>query len=143
MRLKRTAPARLAAIFASAVLAAGVASAQGIGEQEYMNSCAQCHGADGMGDGVLAGYLNTAVPDLTQLQKNNGGVFPFAAVYETIRGEGAAGAHGTRDMPAWGNRYRIRGAAGANPDALTDEAGVFARARILALAEYLSTIQAE
>ena len=51
------------------------------------------------------------------------------------------GPHGTGEMPVWGNRYRTRGAAVANPDFDTNEAEIFARFRILALTEYLAGIQ--
>lgn len=119
------------------------AQAQSLGETEYMNSCAYCHGIDGTGDGPLAGYLNTALPDLTQLQTQNGGVFPVTRLYESIDGTAELGAHGTREMPAWGLRYMTRGAEGANPDTMAEEAEVFARARILALIEYIASLQME
>ena len=76
-----------------------------IGEREYMNSCAQCHGAAADGKGPLADLLTVAAPALTGLQKANGGVFPVSRLYETIEGDAGVAAHGTRDMPAWGMRY--------------------------------------
>ena len=57
-----------------------------IGAFEYMNSCAACHGANGKGDGTIAPYLNVALPDLTKLQANNGGVFPVTRVFQIIEG---------------------------------------------------------
>lgn len=123
------------------LLSSGAAGAQSIGEQEYMNSCAQCHGADGRGDGPMAGYILGEMPDLTQLQSRNAGVFPLTHVYSTIEGSADIGAHGNREMPVWGNRFREIGDSVANPDAIGDQSGVFARFRILALTEYLSTIQ--
>lgn len=112
-----------------------------IGEAEYGNSCAACHGAEGKGDGPLKGHLSTEVPDLTQLSARNGGVFPVAKVYATIDGTMMAGPHGTREMPVWGHRYGARGASGANPDYRVEETEVFVRFRILALTEYLAGIQ--
>jgi mono/diheme cytochrome c family protein len=47
-----------------------------VGEREFINSCAQCHGADGKGQGVLASHLVGSLPDLTQLQARNGGRDP-------------------------------------------------------------------
>jgi mono/diheme cytochrome c family protein len=117
------------------------ASAQSVGEAEYMNSCAACHGPKGLGGGSLAGFLTGSLPDLTQLAAGNEGVFPVTKVYATIDGTMTSGAHGTREMPIWGNRYRIRGAEVANPDFQAEEAEVFARFRILALTEYLASIQ--
>jgi len=111
---------------------------QALGEFEYLNSCATCHGADGKGNGSISGYLNTALPDLSKLQANNGGVFPVSMVYQIIEGGPDAGPHGTRDMPAWGLRYRMR--AEGDPDFMTGSEE-YARLRILALIEYLSTLQ--
>jgi len=39
------------------------------------------------------------------LQKDNNGVFPFGKVYDTIDGQQLAAAHGTRQMPIWGNYF--------------------------------------
>jgi len=135
--MKRT----LSAILVSFLLVPAAATAQSIGESEFMNSCASCHGVSGIGDGPLAGFLSGSLPNLTQLAENNGGVFPVTMVYSTIDGTMTAGPHGTGEMPVWGNRYRVRGEQVANPDFSTDEAMVFARFRILALTEYLAGIQ--
>ena len=132
----------------AAALALGVTAQIAVAEDmtfgalEYMNSCAQCHGADGTGGGPMAGYLTGSLPDLTQLQKNNGGVFPVTSTYDLIVGGATAGAHGSPEMPAWGNRYSVD--AG---DQLTLDIGVsretYVRTRILALIEHLSSIQAD
>jgi mono/diheme cytochrome c family protein len=111
------------------------------GQAEYMNSCAQCHGPAGKGDGVIAGMLNTAPPDLTQLQKNNGGVFPVAALYRMIDGTEASGAHGSGEMPAWGMRYSFDAPEMLGWDYSDADSRAFVRTRILALIEYLSTMQ--
>ncbi|SNS55526.1 c-type cytochrome [Tropicimonas sediminicola] len=119
------------------------AAAETVGQDEYMNSCAQCHGAGGKGDGPMVGFLTGTMPDLTTLAAENGGVFPITRVYSMIQGAAEPGAHGTREMPIWGNRYRVQGEAAGNPDFSLSEAETYARFRILALVEYLSTIQAE
>jgi hypothetical protein len=62
---------------------------------------------DGKGGGPMAGFLTGTLPDLTQLQKDNGGVFPVTRVYGVIDGSTELGPHGTREMPAWGNRYKL------------------------------------
>ena len=53
-----------------ALVAPAAAQNMTLGEFEFMNSCAACHGADGKGDGSITGYLNQSVPDLTQLQND-------------------------------------------------------------------------
>ena len=111
------------------------------GQAEYMNSCAQCHGPGGKGDGVIAGMLNTSLPDLTQLQKNNAGVFPVAALYGLIDGTDTSGAHGSTDMPAWGMRYSFDAPEMLGWDYSEADRNTFVRTRILALIEYLSTMQ--
>lgn len=131
----------ISAVVVGVALAPALATAQSVGETEYMNSCATCHGSDGTGGGPLAAFLTTALPDLTQLSAGNEGVFPVTKVFTTIEGTMTSGPHGTREMPIWGNRYRERGAEVANPDFSTQEADVFARFRILALTEYLASIQ--
>ncbi|WP_343081954.1 c-type cytochrome [Ostreiculturibacter nitratireducens] len=112
-----------------------------LGEIEFMNSCAQCHGAGGKGDGVMAGFLNTAAPDLTVLQQANGGVFPFARVYGVIDGTVQVGAHGTTEMPAWGQRYAAKTPAALGWEYSQQDQEAFVRGRILALTEYISTLQ--
>jgi mono/diheme cytochrome c family protein len=116
-----------------------------IGQHEFMNSCAHCHGASGKGEGIIAGYLTESVPDLTTLQKENEGVFPFARLYQVIDGTDSADVHGTREMPVWGDRYMRTQPGDAVPPVgeygTRRDQEIFARGRILALIEYISTLQ--
>lgn len=120
-----------------------IASAQdvSVGEREFTNSCAQCHGADGKGQGVMASYLTGSLPDLTQLQANNGGVFPVSHVYAIIDGSETSGSHGTREMAIWGNRYMAQSAKALGDYYMPEDQEAFVRGRILALVEYISTLQ--
>ena len=72
------------------------------GADEYYRLCAVCHGEGGRGDGPMARVLKTPPPNLTLLAKNNGGHFPFLRVLEMIDGRSMIEAHGSRDMPIWG-----------------------------------------
>jgi len=92
----------------------------------------------GKGGGPIAELLKRSPTDLTTLQKRNGGIFPMARVYETIEGVGVA-EHGTRDMPIWGREYSVKAAEYYMDMPYNQEA--YVRARILALAEYLSRLQ--
>lgn len=134
---------KLISVLAAAVTALPCSAlyAQSVGEAEFMNSCASCHGPDGTGGGPMAGFLSGSLPDLSVLAEANGGVFPISRVYSVIDGTQTSGPHGSREMPVWGNRYFVRGAESANPDFRAEQAEVFARFRVLALTEYLATLQ--
>ena len=64
--------------------------------------CASCHGVDAKGNGPAASALKTKAPDLTSLERKNGGTFPAARVRKTITGEDVIASHGSREMPIWG-----------------------------------------
>jgi mono/diheme cytochrome c family protein len=117
------------------------AQAMSLGEFEYRNSCAQCHGVSGKGGGPVASSLAKIPPDLTMLQKNNGGVFPVTNVYSIIEGNADVRVHGSRDMPVWGNRFRGRIKDDEFENFSPADSGEYMTTRILALIEYLSTIQ--
>ena len=112
-----------------------------IGQREYQSNCVACHGASGKGDGPVAQVLKVQVPDLTVMARKNGGVFPFARVYESIDGRVQYLAHGTRDMPIWGNTYKASGAP--EHDDYPYNAEFFVRSLILALIDYLNRMQAK
>jgi mono/diheme cytochrome c family protein len=120
-----------------------VVLAQGaeFGQAEYVRSCAACHGPTGKGNGPVAGTLNIPPTDLTKLSESNNGVFPVAGLYEVIDGKAAVVAHGTREMPVWGGAYehQLKGVPGNTFSRDTIDALV--RVRILALIEYISTLQ--
>jgi mono/diheme cytochrome c family protein len=120
-----------------------VSYAQGgdIGQGEYFNSCATCHGEKGKGDGPLAGLLKKPATDLTKIQRDNAGVFPFDRLYQIIDGREPAAAHGPRNMPVWGDRFKreAEGLLITTPN----RADSLVRGRILALIGYLYTLQAK
>jgi mono/diheme cytochrome c family protein len=100
-----------------------------LGRTLYLNHCASCHGASARGDGPVADSLRVRPPDLTQFARRNGGVFPSAQATRIIDGRDV-GAHGSVEMPVWGNAFR---ATASEPDA--------ARHRIEAIVHYLESIQ--
>jgi Cytochrome c len=75
------------------------------GKEMYTAYCAVCHGTEGRGDGPAASALKTPPADLTQLSKNNGGKYPGLKVTASIRGTGDVAAHGSKDMPVWGELF--------------------------------------
>jgi len=76
------------------------------GIQMYRTYCAVCHGVDGTGNGPAAPALKIAPPDLTQLAKKNGGQFPRFRVSNIVTGDAVVTAHGSREMPTWGDVFR-------------------------------------
>ncbi len=118
--------------------------AQGVdaGEQEYLASCASCHGTAGKGNGPAAEYFKPKVYDLTMLAKNNAGVFPFARVYDVIDGRQVVAVHGPRDMPVWGNEYR-EDSRRIWGNATREELSSYVRGRIIGLIGYIYTLQAK
>jgi mono/diheme cytochrome c family protein len=122
-----------------------VACAQGgavFGKEEFLNSCASCHGEKGKGDGPLAKFLAKAPSDLTTLSKKSGGVFPVANVYDVIDGRIQVMVHGPREMPVWGERYKRELKSRTPRGEVSDDlAELMVRARILMLTEYLYSLQ--
>jgi mono/diheme cytochrome c family protein len=117
-----------------------------VGKHEYEAHCVACHGSTGKGDGAFAKMLKsgTVVANLTQVSKKNNGVFPFARVYETIDGRVLVTAHGPREMPIWGSEYRTISSGLSPRDMDTvpyNDPENFARAKILALTEYVYRLQ--
>jgi hypothetical protein len=123
-------------------LSLATAAETSIGQREYESKCVMCHGPSGKGDGWFTRFLNTRPTTITQLKKNNGGVFPFDRVYQVIDGRKEVSVHGSRDMPVWGAVYRAESGKEYDPYYglnYVDEGMV--RARILALIEYISRLQ--
>ena len=104
---------------------------------EYEISCLPCHGISGRGDGPRAKTLKTVPADLTQIAKHNKGEFPYEKVADMIDGRATVSAHGQREMPVWGDRYRT--SAQTNETAAWIDQRV--REQIAALSKYLATLQ--
>ena len=72
--------------------------------------------------------------DLTAIAKRRGGEFPTGKIAQFIDGRFELPAHGSREMPVWGERF------GADvPDAGVGES--ISRGNIASLVEYLKSIQ--
>ena len=124
------------AFAALAVLAACNTEAPVDGRMSFMADCAACHGPDARGGGEFAAALPVAPPDLTGLSARNGGVFPRDAVMSTIDGY-ARGDHFSAAMPEFG-------AGDMGPLVIVEDGegnGIPVPARLLALADYLETLQ--
>jgi mono/diheme cytochrome c family protein len=107
------------------------------GRADYLVHCASCHGINGEGDGPVAGVLKVKTPDLTLLSRSNQGSFPEKHVFDTIDGSVVVEAHGTRDMPVWGEFFPMQALNAANKAQTEREVN----ARIQRLVDYLKAIQ--
>jgi mono/diheme cytochrome c family protein len=123
----------------------GVTPSVGLAQQEevakagrpaYEQNCAVCHGREGKGDGGAMNLLTVKPADLTQLSKNKNGTFPFWRVYRVIDGREEIQGHGTRDMPIWGQEFRLQAGSSSMAESQV-------RGRILELVYYLESIQAK
>lgn len=100
------------------------------GDDLYREFCAVCHGVDAKGNGPAAAALKTRPTDLTQISRQNGNKFPATRMMRIINGDDQIAAHGTQDMPTWGDSFKP---ISAN--------ATFAEMRIRSLVEYLQKIQ--
>ena len=97
----------------------------------FRTYCASCHGTDARGAGPMSTQLRRLPPSLTSFAVRNGGVFPGERVRRIIDGRDIP-AHGTLEMPVWGDAFR------RTREGLSEEA---AAARIDAIVRYLESIQ--
>ncbi len=131
-------------LFAGLAAALGLVAATGWAEDEafspfngrntYKSYCMNCHGEQGKGDGYVSSTLKVPPPDLTQLAKQNGGVYPAERVTQSIDGSRAIRSHGTREMPIWGDVFIW-------PEEDSPERREQVRRKIGELVEYLKTLQ--
>lgn len=129
----------LSALLAFFACGSLIAEQTRIGESEFKSHCAACHGLDGKGNGPFAEFLKAKPKSLTTLARDNQGTFPFNQVYDVIDGRKHMSAHGTKDMPIWGERYAME---------IINQYGEFStthpetvRHRILELVFYLAELQ--
>ncbi len=103
------------------------------GKAMFMEYCATCHAPDGKGNGPAAPALKKAPADLTQLSAHTSdGKFPAVHVSRYIQGDDAVQAHGTRDMPIWGNVFKSM----SRDQMITTQ-------RVSNLTDYVKSIQAK
>jgi mono/diheme cytochrome c family protein len=104
----------------------------------FENLCAVCHGPGGTGDGPAAGALKKVVPDLTGLSAGNEGVFPREQVENAINGKARVVAHGTVEMPVWGELLEE-----LRPDWTITHRAAFAKKRVETLTMHIESMQVE
>lgn len=142
---KRRLVSRIAVAVSFLLLTLDIAFAQddigadSIGRMEFQKNCAACHGMSGKGDGPLLEFLRETPPDLTLISKRHNGVFPVEKIYMWIRDPQRIRAHGTKEMPIWGDRYSQEIIETYGPDYTGPGSSV--HERILELVFYIGTLQ--
>jgi mono/diheme cytochrome c family protein len=106
-----TATIRLIALACTGYLlaeAAPVSAAESVEPPKamYLRYCGACHGPDGKGDGIAGTFMRPKPSDLTRIAARNDGEFSFTRVMRYIDGTQDVRAHGSPDMPVWGEIFR-------------------------------------
>lgn len=102
------------------------------GKEMFNEYCAVCHGQDAKGAGPAATALKKKPTDLTQLTIHNNGKFPDSRIARYIEGDDKVDAHGSRDMPMWGDVFKSM----SGSDEIT-------RMRVSNLTSYIKGLQAK
>ena len=139
---------RIAVFFLISLVAAGTLGAQAAkeikkvpltqtspvsGEEMFRTYCAVCHGVDGRGAGPAADALKKSPANLTQLAVHSNGKYPQERVAQAITGNAQIAAHGSPEMPVWGDLFKSLNAGSAD----------LVQLRIVNLTSYIKTLQAK
>ncbi|HEY3706683.1 MAG TPA: c-type cytochrome [Terracidiphilus sp.] len=103
------------------------------GKLMYSSYCAPCHGADGRGNGPVAGALKAPPTDLTTLAKAHKGKYPDTHVVSVLQFGSTTAAHGSAQMPVWGPLL----------GKISNVSSQEAQLRVSNLSRYLESIQAK
>lgn len=103
------------------------------GHKYFVRFCASCHGTDGAGDGPVAKSLVTPPANLRKLGDKYGMPLPAHKIAEFIDGRDTPRAHGSHEMPVWGEQLYEMGAGQQGEYGIGEVIG-----KIIA---YLNTIQ--
>jgi len=101
------------------------------GKQMYQDYCAACHGMDGKGSGPVVEFLKAPPPDLTTMAKRNDGKSVALHVKSVLTFGTGTKAHGTLDMPLWGQLF----------NSLSGPERQIVQLRIANLTEYVESMQ--
>jgi mono/diheme cytochrome c family protein len=106
------------------------------GRADFNKHCAPCHSENAKGNGPELKVIPGIKPkDLTTIAAQNGGVFPYREVEDTIDGRKVIPSHKRFDMPFWGVNFQQQG------QEFTPASEAQARKRIDAIVDYIATLQ--
>ena len=126
-----------AALILTSVAVIGIARAEDKdvtdGKQLFLRYCASCHGTSGAGDGPVAKSLRKPPANLRLLGDKYAMPLPAPALAAFIDGRKAVRAHGTPEMPVWGERFYTTGAGNEGESGISET--------LRKIIAYLNTIQ--
>lgn len=104
------------------------------GKAPYDQYCASCHGTAADGTGPVAAEMKISPANLRKLGQKYGTPLPKPDLREIIDGREMVRAHGTSDMPVWGEQlvHNV-------PPTVNSE--FFKRGTIIVIVDYLETLQ--
>jgi mono/diheme cytochrome c family protein len=128
--MKRSLAAGVVVLCSALGASAGRAPAKGSAEGRalFTRYCSSCHGLEADGHGPVASFLARPPADLRHLGERYGRPLAADRIARYVDGREDVGAHGTREMPVWGERFRV-------PEGGLDP-------RIRAIVTYLESVQA-
>jgi hypothetical protein len=103
------------------------------GRESYVQHCAACHGTKGDGHGPLEHELKAPPTDLRRLSRRYGNPLPEDQIARFMDGRADVKAHGTRDMPVWGDEMWQYPEGSGNPNQVSDS--------VAHIIHYLQSIQ--
>jgi mono/diheme cytochrome c family protein len=121
---------------APALLAVGTSADVTEGRVAYGHYCSACHGMTGDGRGPVAAVLRKQPSDLRRLGDRYGTPLPAERIARYIDGRETVAAHGSREMPVWGERFAAPEPEDGGHPARIDR-------RIAAIIAYLQTLRVE
>jgi mono/diheme cytochrome c family protein len=104
------------------------------GKAPFEQYCASCHGTAADGTGPVAAEMKISPADLRKLGQKYGTPLPKAKLREIIDGREMVRAHGTSDMPVWGEQL-------VHNVPPTVNTTFFKRGTIIVIVDYLETLQ--
>lgn len=106
------------------------------GRADFNKHCAPCHSENAKGNGPELKLIPGIKPkNLTTIAAQNGGVFPYQDVEDTIDGRKVIPSHKRFDMPFWGVNFQRQG------QEFTPGSEAQAQKRIDAIVYYIQTLQ--
>jgi mono/diheme cytochrome c family protein len=115
-------------------VASAARAADHAGKASFDQYCASCHGTAADGTGPVAEEMKISPADLRKLGQKYGTPLPKPKLREIIDGREMVRAHGTGDMPVWGEQL-------VHNVPPTVNTTMFKRGTIIVIVDYLETLQ--